>query len=167
MTRDTCAVLALSVGIALCPAVAAPQNGAAAPAAVQVCSLLTVQEASTAIGETVKDGKPSTAGRSMMPNTTASACDWASATTTHNVHINVWRTAPGSPALQQMGQMACGKKTKDGLAGLGDVACWYDPKHTELQVFKGPVFLSVEMSSKADPTEAIKTVAKKALDRIK
>jgi hypothetical protein len=141
---------------------------AQAPAPVDVCSLLTVQEASTAVGETVKDGKGGTAGggRSVMPNTAVSFCEWASATSLHSVHINVWRSA-GPTQMQQMGTMVCSKKTKDGLEGLGDVACWYDTKHEELQVYKGPIFLSVEMRRSSNLTEAIKTVARTALGRVK
>ena len=145
---------------------AAPGQSAP-PSPVNVCSLLTVQEASAALGETVKDGKAGdTGGRSVMPNTAVSYCEFASPTSVHRVHINVWRTSTAAQ-VQQMGQMVCGRKTKDGLDGLGDIACWYDTKHEELQVYKGPFFLSVEMSRRwNDPTEAIKGVAKAALPRL-
>ena len=138
-----------------------------APAPFDACSLLTKQEAAAALGEPVKDGQSGTAARSIMPNTTATYCEYMSPTTVHKVHVNVWRATPaGAAQLKQMGQMVCAKKTKDGLAGLGDTACWYSEQHGELQVFKGANFISVEMSRKGDTTEAIKGVAKAAAARL-
>jgi len=60
----------------------------------------------------------------------------------------------------------CAKKT-DGLAGMGDVACWYNDKHAELHVIKGTAFLSVELGRSGDPTEPIKALMKKVLARLK
>src|SRR5262245_47658981 len=117
--RATIAVIACTASVA-----------AQAPVPVDVCKLLTVQEAWTAVGETVKDGKGGAPGRSVMPNTSASYCEWASATSPRAVHINVWHAAAPTQ-MQQMGTMVCGGKTKDGLEGLGDIACWYDTKHEE------------------------------------
>ena len=143
------------------------QGRSSAPSAVNACSLLTKQEAAAALGESVKDGESGTVGRSLMPNTAASYCEYASPTTVHKVHLNVWRSAADAAGqLKQMGQMVCGRKTKDGLSGLGETACWYNEKHGELQVFKGAIFLDVEMSRSGDTTEAIKTVAKQALARL-
>lgn len=60
----------------------------------------------------------------------------------------------------------CAQKGKEGLSGLGPVACWYNDKHEELQVLKGTTFFSIEMRGKGNPTEAIKEVAKKVYDRL-
>ena len=138
-----------------------------APASFDACSLLTKQEAAAALGEPVKDGQSGTAAGSIMPNTTATYCEYMSPTTVHKVHLNVWRATPaGAAQLKQMGQMVCATKTKDGLAALGDTACWYSEKHEELQVFKSANFFSVEMSRAGDTTEAIKSVAKVAAARL-
>ena len=61
----------------------------------------------------------------------------------------------------------CAEKGRDGLAGLGDVACWYNDKHEELHAIKGTTFISVELGGSKDPTKAIKGVMKAALDRLK
>jgi hypothetical protein len=61
----------------------------------------------------------------------------------------------------------CAKKGQEGLAGLGEVACWYDNKHEELHVFKGAAFVSVELRGKSNPTEAIMAVARKVIDQVK
>jgi hypothetical protein len=156
---------------AWCAAVAFLGDAAAAQtksaASFDACSLLTKQEAAAALAEPVADGKSGATGRSMMPNTAAYYCEYISPTSVHKVHLNVWRATPAGVAqLKQMGQIVCSSKTKDGLAGLGDTACWYNEKHGELQVFKGANFFSVEMSRKGDTTEAIKTVAKAAAARL-
>jgi len=61
----------------------------------------------------------------------------------------------------------CAQKSKDGLTGLGDVTCWYNDKHGELQVLKGNTFFSIELRKSGDPTEAIKAVARKVYERMK
>jgi hypothetical protein len=61
----------------------------------------------------------------------------------------------------------CAEKASKDLAGLGDVACWYNEKHEELHAIKAATFLSVELHRSGDPTEAIKGVMKKALDRLR
>ena len=61
----------------------------------------------------------------------------------------------------------CAQKGKEGLTGLGDVTCWYNDKHGELQVAKGTTFFSIELRRNGDPTEAIKAVARKVYERVK
>lgn len=55
----------------------------------------------------------------------------------------------------------------EGLAGLGDLACWYDKKHEEIHVFKGASLISIELRGKSNPTDPIKALAKKVIDQIK
>jgi len=62
---------------------------------------------------------------------------------------------------------ACAKGAREGLAGLGDVACWNNNSHEELHVYKGLVFISIELSGKSNPTDTIKAAAKKVVDRLK
>ena len=61
----------------------------------------------------------------------------------------------------------CAKKTKDGLTGLGDTACWYNEKHDELHVLKGGTFYSIEVRRSGDPTEPMKALARKVYERLK
>jgi hypothetical protein len=61
----------------------------------------------------------------------------------------------------------CAQKGREGLSGLGDVACWYNEKHEELQVLKGTTFFSIELRKSGDPTEAIKGVAKRVFDQLR
>ena len=153
-------------GIATVSAASRPQGRSQPPAPVNACSLLTKQEAAAALGEAVGDAKPATAGRSMQEGVAASSCEYEGKGI-NRVNLNVWRASPATAAqFHQMYQMVCASKTKDGLAGLGDVACWYNEKHEELQVLKGAIFMAIELRRSGNPTEAIKGVAKAALPRL-
>jgi hypothetical protein len=121
------------------------------------CSLLTKEDAAAALGETVTGPKASA-----RPNG-PSSCEYTGSGI-HVVHLNV---IPFTAATAATYQGLCAKKSKEGLAGLGDTTCWYDDKHGELQVLKGTTFFSIELRKSGDPTEAIKGVARKVYDRLK
>ena len=146
----------------------AKSSSATPVTALDACTLLTKQEAAAALGEAVKEPTSTGAGSAVTPgiNAAVSSCDYESATTTHDVKLNVYRSSPDLAAqLRQTYQaVVCAKK--EPLSGLGDVACWYDSNHGELQVLKGATLLVVELSRRGDATEAITTVAKKALARV-
>jgi hypothetical protein len=136
--------------------------GARAPAPGEACSLLTKEDAAAALGEAATGPKavgPLPAG----PGSTVTGCEYTGSGI-HNVKLNVTRLATSSVP---MFKGICGKKTRDGLAGLGDVACWYNEKHEELQVIKGSTFLSVQLRRSGNPTEPIIAVMKQALARLK
>jgi len=140
---------------------AAPANAQAKPApatAGTACSLLSKEIAAAALGEAVK-GPDAT----NMPDGTKSACEYTGSGL-HKVHLNVMHMAPD---VASMYKALCAQKSKDGLTGLGDVTCWYNDKHEELQVLKGGTFFSIELRKGGDPTEAIKGVAKKVFDQLK
>lgn len=135
---------------------------AASPAAGDACSLLTNDDAATALGEKIR-GPESKSGLPMGPGMTASYCEYTGSGY-HKVHLNLVHMSPDTVAMYKA---MCAQKGKEGLAGLGDVACWYDNKHEELQAIKGVMFISIEMNRSGNPTEAIKAVMKKALDRLR
>jgi len=94
-----------------------------------------------------------------------SNCSYDSATTSHSVNVNLWLADSSSAsALKQTIQFVC--QGKEGVSGLGDVACWYSSEHGELQVAKGGAFLSFEATTGGDATETLKALAKKALGRL-
>jgi hypothetical protein len=139
---------------------AAPGQSKAAPTGGgEACSLLTKEDATTALGEAVK-GPQASSGRSMQG---ASSCEYAGSGI-HVVHLNVMHLAPDMAAMYKS---LCAAKGKEGLTGLGDVTCWYNAKHEELQVLKGTTFYSIELRKSGDPTEAIKSVAKNVYGRVK
>src|SRR5215813_13145592 len=130
-----------------------PPNVSAAP---EACSLLSKDIAAAALGEAVSGPKPAASGA-------ATACEFTGSGL-HKIHLNVFQLTPDQAAYYKT---LCDKKGKEGLSGLGPTACWYNDKHAELQVLKGTTFFSIEMNRSGDPTESIKTAAKKVLDQIK
>jgi hypothetical protein len=146
---------------------AAPENDnrmqtkAAAPGQSDACSLLTKEDAAAALGEAVS-GPESRSGLSMGPGSTVSSCEY-SGSGLHKVHLNLISMSPDSAAMYRG---LCAKKDNKGLAGLGDIACWYSDKHEELQVLEGNTVISIELRRSGDPTEAIKGAMKRALGRL-
>jgi hypothetical protein len=129
----------------------------AAQTAGSACSLLTKEDAAAALGEAVTGPKSSGAPGSPQ------SCEY-SGSGINKVNLNV---IPFTAAQATIYKSMCAQKNKDGLTGLGDVTCWYNDKHGELQVAKGTTFFSIELRKSGDPTEAIKAVAKKVYDRVK
>ena len=149
--RLTTCVAAMTLGTAI---VASAQTQPAAPAA---CSLLTREDAAAALGEAVKG--PEARNLAGGP----SSCEYTGSGL-NKVHLNV---IPLTAATAAVYKAMCAQKGKEGLTGLGDVTCWYNDKHEELQVLKGLTFFSIEFRKSGDPTEAIKAVARKAYERLK
>jgi len=141
---------------------ARPQAKAAAPAPGDACSLLTKEDAAAALGEAVKAPK-ALSNLPAGPGATVSSCEYEGSGY-NRVQLN-WTRLPKSSV--PMYRAMCAKKGKDGLAGLGEVACWYNDKHEELHAIKGAAFISVQLRRNGNPTEAIKGVMKQALDRLK
>jgi hypothetical protein len=133
------------------------QTSAPAPGAKSACSLLTKEDAAAALGEAV-EGPRNTA----MPGG-PSSCEYTGSGI-HKVHLNVIPFTAESAAVYKG---MCAKKDQQGLTGLGDIACWYNDKHAELQMLKGLTFYSIEFRGNGDPTEPIKGVMKKVNDRLK
>ena len=138
--------------------VASAQAPSKSPADSPACSFLTKEDAAAALGEAVTGPNATSMGKGK-----ASSCDYEGSGL-HHVQLNVM---PFDAATAAMYKAMCLKKTREGLTGLGDVACWYNDKHGELQVLKGQTMFSIEMRKSGDPTEAIKGAARKAYDRVK
>jgi hypothetical protein len=151
-TTIVAAALSLSAGVA----------NAATSTAGDACPLLTKEDAAAALGEAV-NGPKSRSGLPMGPGTMASYCEYTGSGF-HKVHLNLIQMSTDTAAMYKA---MCAQKSKEGLAGLGDISCWYNEKHTELQAIKGVRFISIEMTASGNPTEAIKAAMKKALDRLR
>jgi hypothetical protein len=132
--------------------------------AFDACALLTPQEASTAVGEAVGEPKPIAPGRGAMPGVDVTACQYESATK-HSVQVAVWRFSESAGQFRQFYQAAIAKKER--APGLGDIASWYNAEHRELQVLKGSTLLIFQIHRNGNATEALTTVAKNALARLK
>jgi hypothetical protein len=151
-----------SAGIAIVAALITAAAGVKSLAPGDACSLLTKEDAAAALGEAAT-GPKATGPMSDGTGATVSGCEYTGSGI-HSIQLNLTRL-PASSVPMYKG--ICAHKGQDGLAGLGDVACWYDDKHAELHVIKGTAFLSIELRRSGNPTEAIKAVMKKALARLK
>ena len=128
------------------------------PAASAACSYLTKEDAAAALGEAVAGPK----GKA-MPTEKVSNCEY-SGSGIHRVNVNVMGLDASTAAMYKA---LCAQKSRDGLTGLGDTTCWYNDKHEELQVMKGQTLFTIELRRSGDPTEAIKTLARKIYGRVK
>ena len=147
------------------------EPGGGSAAASGACALVTKEDAAAALGEDVNDPESTTVGsQEIAPGLTVeiSACDYSSATTAHYVALSAWQAAGDSAddVRKAIDQVVC--QGKERLSDLGDVAYWYDSDHTELQVLKGAAFLDLNIAGddNVDTTEALKTLAEAALDRL-
>jgi hypothetical protein len=133
--------------------------------AFNACALLTTQEAATAVGEAVGEPKPKNPPDSAMPGVSVAACEFVSAAR-NSLQLTVWRPSADSAGMfVQIYKSECLKKEQ--VPGLGDIACWYSKDHKELQVLKGSMILTFEIRRGGNATEALTTVAKNALGRLK
>jgi len=153
----------VSVASAVARANQAQTKTPAAPGERDACALLTKQDAAAALAEAVTGPQSSSGRSSITPGTTASSCEY-SGSGLHKINLNLMRLSPGTAAVYRT---LCAQKGKEGLSGLGDVACWYSDKHEELQVLKGLTFFSIELRKSGDPTEAIKGAAKRVFDQLR
>ena len=103
---------------------------AAGLSAVDACTLLTKEDAATAVGGTVGEGKSTDVKGGGMP---AKGCSYEGSGL-NSITLSMYLFAPGSPEVQVYRGLCA---QKEQVAGLGDIACWYDAKHRELQTLKG------------------------------
>jgi len=166
MTIMTAAILIVAASSTAAGGSGAPPapSTQSATAALDPCVLLTKQDAAVAVGEAIGEPKPINPGRSSMPDMTVAACEYRSAAG-HSVQLTVWRFSGATAAMSlQIYKSECMKKEQ--LPGVGDLACWYNKDHRELQVLKGATLLTYEINRGGNATEALTTVAKKALARL-
>ena len=136
------------------------QQGSRSPASSDACGLLTQQDAAAALGEAAT-------GPTFSPNvndggTIASACEYTGSGY-HKISVALMRLAPSTAPMYRG---ICAQQKQDGLAGLGEVACWYQDKHEELHVIKGTAFITMQINRDGDPTAAIIAAMRKAVGRL-
>jgi hypothetical protein len=152
VTLTTIVVAGLSS--AVLPVSAAPKDDA--------CAFLTKQDAVAALGEDVSQSD-SKSGLPMGPGTTAASCEYTGSGY-HSIQLTLIRMSPDMAAMYRA---MCAQKEKEGLAGLGDMSCWYNNDHEEIQVLKGTTFFSIQLRGIKKPTEPIKAAAKSVFAKLK
>lgn len=147
-------IVVASLASAIVPASAASPDDA--------CALLTKQDAIAALGEEVSAPK-SLSGLPMGPGMTAASCAYAGSGY-HEIILTLRRFTPDAAAIYRA---MCAEKGKEGLEGLGDISCWYNDDHEELQVMKGNTQFSIELRGIKNPTVPIKAAAKSVFAKLK
>ena len=140
------------------------QTRGATPAASstggEACSALKKEDVAAALGGAV-NGPSGKGPLSDGTGSTVTSCQY-SGSGLLSVTLNVTRL-PAAQVATYKGFCT----DHEGLAGLGDLSCWYDKKHEEIHVFKGTALISIELRGKSNPTDSIKALAKKVADQIK
>jgi len=139
------------------PAVAAADPGS------NVCALLTRDEAAAAVGSPVGEGKPLAGGSMAGEGIEVTNCTYTGSGM-KELRVSSWSFSPKASQSLEVYRGLCRKKEQ--AAGLGDLACWYNAKHNELQVLKGSTLLIFELSG-GRGADALVTAAKQALARLK
>jgi hypothetical protein len=163
----TAAILIVTGICAGAPRTSAAQAASSAKTtstAFNACALLTTQEAATAVGEAVGEPKPKNPPPSAMPGVNVAFCEFESAAR-NSLKVTVWHPTDSVAMFIQIYKDGCMKKEQ--VSGLGDLACWHSKQHRELQVLKGTTILTFEINRSGNSTEALQTVAKHALGRLK
>ena len=155
MSRSMC-LAGLAVVATLITAAAATS-----PAPGDACTLLTKEDAAAALGEAAS-GPKTTGPMKDATGATVSGCGYTGSGI-HSIQLNLTRLPE---SIVPMYKAMCAQAGTDGLAGLGDLACWYDNKHGELHAMKGSAFISIELRRSGDPTEPIKAAMKQALAKL-
>ena len=136
--------------------------GARVQAPAVACSLLTKEDAAAALGESAT-GPKAVGPISDGSGSVVSGCEY-NGSGIHTLKLNLTRLPDNAvPMYKQI----CAQQKTDGLAGFGDVACWYKDTHAELHVIKGAAFVSIQIRRSGDPTDPIKALMKKALGKLK
>jgi hypothetical protein len=94
---------------------------------------------------------------------TVGTCNYVSPSGFSSISLTSW-FSDDHGGIQDMIELACdGKET---IEGLGDLACWYDDAHLEIQLGKGGAFVDMFITSSGDTTEIGQTLAEKAVARL-
>lgn len=148
--------------------VAATATQQASSGGANPCDLLTKSDVETALGESVNDAEYTLAGDTPVSadvTATVSVCSYSAIAGISSISLDIW-SAPGNDSgIKQLTQFVC--SSKESVSGLGDVACWYDSDHTELQLSKGASFLDLQFTTlTGDGTELLQALAKKVIGRL-
>jgi hypothetical protein len=130
-----------------------------------VCSLVTFAEVTAELGEASTD-RASTeppVQQEVSSGVTAyvSSCQYSNASGLHTVKLDLWQVLGDTSKIKQLTASIC--SGKEVVSGLGDVACWYDSGHREIQLSKGGGYIDMKSSTGGDPLQAL---AEKAIARL-
>jgi cytoskeletal protein RodZ len=136
------------------------------------CALVTKEEAEAALGSALQAPYITYSGTANVGLTSAQAtvstCAYMSEAGVPSANITYW-SSPGH-ATEIKAMVAEGVNgacvNKEMIDGLGDVACWYDSQHAEIQLATGATFLDIFVTMEGDASDALLDIAEKAVGRL-
>lgn len=136
------------------------------------CALVTKEEAEAALGSALQTPYVTYTGTANVGLTSAQAtvstCAYIADAGIPSANINYW-SSPGN-AAEIRAMVAEGVNgacvNKEMIDGLGDVACWYDSQHVEIQLATGATFLDIFATVEGDASGALLDMAEKAVGRL-
>ncbi len=133
--------------------------------ALDPCGYLTQAEVEAALGEPVQAPVvtyTSTTNISGTAQAEVGTCNYVSPTGFSSISITSY-FSDDEDAIQTMVELACqSKETLD----VGEVACWYDDGHLEVQLAQGKAFLDIFITSSNDTTAIGETLAENAVAKL-
>jgi len=142
-----------------------PAPAAAAPRAVDACSLLSKAEMEAIAGGAMAEGKKLPAVPPASDDVAFSMCTWTTADGDNpiGVSVRISKKGDGAPAYARQVAVDSGLKVED-VDGFGDVAFWTG---MQLQVFRGRhLQLIVNVMGHAGAKDKAVQVARKALAKL-
>ena len=146
-----------------------PDDGATV---ADACALVTQAEAEAALGSALQAPYVTYTGTANVGLTSAQAtvstCAYLAEAGVPSANINYW-SSPGN-AAEIRAMVAEGVNgacvNKEMIDGLGDVACWYDSQHVEIQLATGATFFDIFATMEGDASDALLELAEKAVSRL-
>jgi len=130
------------------------------------CSLVTFDEVSAALGETIVDRAATTPPvRQQIASgleADLSACQYASPTSGLFVEIDLSEAKGQAAKIKQYTQTAC--SNKDEIAGLGDFACWFSFDQREIKLAKNGAHIDIKSGTAS--AAVLQSLAEKVIGRL-
>lgn len=124
------------------------------------CGFMTQADVEAALGEPVQEPVVTYETTAGLPGTDAFAsvgtCNYVSPTGFSSISITSWSSPGNDDAIRNMVELACTDKEE---LDVGDLACWYDSSHLEVQLANGGYFLDIFVTSQGDTTAILQTLA--------
>lgn len=142
-----------------------PDDGGAV---ADACALVTQSEAEAALGDSLQTPYVTYTGTANVglsnAQATVSTCAYVSNSSIASLNVNYWSSPGNAAAVKAMVEGAC--TGKEMIDGLGDVACWYDSQHVEIQLATGATFLDIFATMNGDSSDALLNLSGKAVGRL-
>jgi hypothetical protein len=136
--------------------------------AADACALVSRAEAEAALGSPLQEPYVTYTGVANVglsnAQATVSTCAYIADAGIPSANINYWSSPGNAAAIRTMVEGAC--QGKEMIDGLGDVACWYDSQHAEIQLATGATFLDIFATVEGDAGGALLDLSEASVDKL-